>query len=115
GARQLVDAYIELLANLARDIDTPLSHYTYPGSCPPAVLRRRIGLAATFTADPLIPIIVGWGRLFECPFEVEPAPYAQVIQPLLDPASVLRSEDVVARVLLVRLIDVFRERRDEPS
>lgn len=115
GARQLVDAYIELLANLARDIDTPLSHYTYPGSCPPAVLRRRIGLAATFTADPLIPIIVGWGRLFECPFEVEPAPYAQVIQPLLDPASVLRSEDVVARVLLVRLLDVFRERRDEPS
>jgi thioester reductase-like protein/FkbH-like protein len=115
GARALVDAYVELLSNLARDIDTPLSQQVYPPSCPPAPLRRRIALASTFTADPLIPIIVGWGRLFECPFEVEPSPYGQVIQPLLDPASPLRSEDVVARVLLVRLVDVFRARREQPS
>jgi thioester reductase-like protein/FkbH-like protein len=115
AARQLVDAYVELLASLARDIDTPLSHHAWPQSCPPAPMRRRIALAATFTADPLVPTIVGWGRLFECPFEVEPADYGQVIQPLLDPASALRSEDVVARVLLVRLVDVFRAKRVEPS
>jgi thioester reductase-like protein/FkbH-like protein len=115
AARSLVDAYVELLSNLARDIDTPLSHYVYPTSCPPAPMRRRIALASTFTTDPLIPIIIGWGRLFECPFEVEPAPYGQVIAPLLDPASPLRSEDVVARVLLVRLIDVYRDRREPPS
>ncbi|WP_181197841.1 thioester reductase domain-containing protein [Enhygromyxa salina] len=115
AARQLVDAYIELLSTLARDIDTPLSHHEWPSSCPPAPARRRIALAATFTAESMIPIIIGWGRLFECPFVVEPEPYAQVIGPLLDPASALRSEDVAARVLLVRLVDVFRARLASPS
>lgn len=115
GARQFVEAYVELLSTLARDVDTPLSHHAWPSSCPAAPSRRRIALAATFTAEPMIPIIVGWGRLFECPFEVEPEPYAQVIVPLLDPASGLRSEDVVARVLLVRLVDVYRDREVAPA
>ncbi|WP_165703858.1 thioester reductase domain-containing protein [Enhygromyxa salina] len=115
GSRQFVEAYVELLSTLARDVDTPLSHHAWPTCCPAAPTRRRIALAATFTAEPMIPIIVGWGRLFEIPFEVEPEPYAQVIQPLLDPASALRSEDVVARVLLVRLVDVFRARDVPPG
>ena len=71
----------------------------------PGRSSRRIALAATFTADPMIPTIAGWGRLFEIPFDVEPEPYAQVIQPLLDLIRHDRPYDEAVREMLTAVGD----------
>lgn len=66
-----------------------------------------IAISATFTADPLTEVLGFWDR--ELGLEpVELAPYHQVFQQLLDPASLLRTNQHGANVVLARFEDWAR-------
>ncbi len=69
----------------------------YPQAKPP---EQRIGIAATFTAEPLADAVAFWGAHFQAPLQASFAPYNQVHQQLLDPGSVLAHPQNAANVLL---------------
>jgi amino acid adenylation domain-containing protein/FkbH-like protein len=66
---------------------------------------QKIAIAATFTAEPLEEPLRYWMGELELPVELEFAPFNQVFQQLLDPASVLAKNTRGANVLLARLED----------
>jgi FkbH-like protein len=70
----------------------------------PSVIH--LAIAATFTAEPLAPVFDFWSRKLETPFEVCFAPYNQVLQTLLDPASVFGRNPRGLNVVLVRWADL---------
>jgi FkbH-like protein len=69
-----------------------------------------IAISATFTADPVAEVVELWCGELGLPARVELAPYHQVFQQLLDPASLLRSNRQGANVVLTRIEDWAPER-----
>jgi amino acid adenylation domain-containing protein/FkbH-like protein len=69
-------------------------------------------IAATFTAEPLEESIRFWIRELELPAQLEFAPYNQVIQQILDPASLFSQNRQGINVVLVRLEDWCRRPSD---
>ncbi len=67
--------------------------------------RQRIAITATFTADPLEAPLAFWAHELGLPWRVEFAPYNQVFQQLLDPASLLSRNAQGINVVLVRFED----------
>lgn len=67
--------------------------------------RPVLGLAATFTAEPLEPVLEFWTRELGLPLALRAAPYNQVFQQLVDPGGVLRRNRGGAGLLLLRLED----------
>ena len=72
-----------------------------------------IRLAASFTTDPLLPAMRFWLKELELNAALEVAPYGQVLQSLLDPASPLNAKGRGFNVLLVRISDWLHEFSDE--
>jgi FkbH-like protein len=70
--------------------------------------RFRFAFSATFTADPLRPAILFWGRQLASDFEVRFAPYDQLLQTLLDPNSEFGENAHGINILLARLEDFGR-------
>lgn len=66
----------------------------------------RFAISASFTAEPLQPVIEFWGRRLNSSFEVRFAPYNQPLQTLLDPYSVFAGNQHGINVLLLRLEDL---------
>jgi FkbH-like protein len=66
----------------------------------------RFAIAATFTAEPLRPVISFWGGPLHARFDVRFAPYNQIAQTLLDPASELGSNSHGVNVVLARIEDL---------
>lgn len=64
-----------------------------------------LAIAATFTAEPLAPTLAYWMRELEWPHEVQFAPYGQVFQSLLDPASLFFANRQGVNAVLVRAAD----------
>jgi FkbH-like protein len=60
-------------------------------------------IAASFAFDPALEAIAFWGRALSAPLDASPAPYAQILPQLLDPASALRRAP--ARALALRWSD----------
>jgi FkbH-like protein len=73
----------------------------------------RFAIAASFTAEPLRPGILFWGRHLHADFEVRFAPYNQIHQTLLDPASEFSRNTHGVNVVLARLEDLGGERLEE--
>lgn len=82
----------------------------------------RFSITATFTADPLRPIIEFWGKQLHRPFEVRFAPYNQILQSLIDPRSELGRNTQGVNIVLARIQDLaqfddnaldWRSRTDE--
>ncbi|MEO1291379.1 MAG: HAD-IIIC family phosphatase [Pseudomonadota bacterium] len=69
-------------------------------------------LAASFTAEPLLDTLSFWADLLPSGLTPLIAPYAQVFQTLLDPASVLRQPNVAAAALCVRWSDLIAPGQD---
>ncbi|MEM9291675.1 MAG: HAD-IIIC family phosphatase [Acidobacteriota bacterium] len=82
---------LALQAAAARERDRPL----------------RLALSATFTADPLVPMLEFWLEQLGLLAEVAVAPYNQVFQELLDPASLLAANDGI-NLLFLRFEDWVR-------
>lgn len=75
------------------------------------VARRRkmpfqFAISATFTAEPIESVLSFWSRRINWPIEVRFAPFNQVAQTLLDPASVLARNTEGVNVILVRPEDL---------
>ncbi len=66
----------------------------------------RLAIAATFTADPIAPVISFWKNETESDLEVRFAPFNQVVQSLLDPSSELSLNRSGVNVVLLRLEDL---------
>jgi len=66
----------------------------------------HIAIAASFTAEPIEPILHFWARRLGTPFEAVFAPYNQVVQTLLDPGSVFATNDRGVNVILLRACDL---------
>ena len=97
----LTGAYQDLLAHLPEDPDAPLRAV-------PALRHATVGVAATFTADPVEAPLQGWMRYLGLSAGVESAPYGQVHQQLLATDSVLARDPGGAAVLLLRWEDWLR-------
>jgi len=66
---------------------------------------QKIAIAATFTAEPIEEPLRYWMNQLELPVALEFAPFNQVYQQLLDPASALATNLRGANVVLIRLED----------
>jgi FkbH-like protein len=65
-------------------------------------------IASTFIADPIRSVLEYWGRQLDMSLSLSLAPYAQVVQQLLDEQSVLSTNRDGVNVLLVRCEDWIR-------
>jgi FkbH-like protein len=63
-------------------------------------------VAASFTAEPIEPVFRFWGAQLNAPVTIRFAPFNQLIQTLLDPASVFAANAHGVNVLLARLEDL---------
>ena len=69
----------------------------------------RFSIAATFTADPLQPIIEFWGHEVGEVYDVQFAPYNQVEQALLDPNGAFVTNSHGVNVVAIRIEDFGSE------
>ncbi len=69
-------------------------------------MQFRFAISATFTAEPIQPVLSFWGRQLEIPCEIRFAPYNQIAQTLADPAGEFARNRHGVNVLLVRLEDL---------
>lgn len=81
--------------------------------CPSATKTLQITIAATFTADVLKLPLDFWMKKLEIESSITLAPYAQVMQELLNPESMVSRNRHGFNVLLIRLEDWVRDRRDQ--
>lgn len=79
----------------------------------PAEAQFTVALSASFTAEPLVPAFRFWFRELGIAGRVEVAPYGQVLQELLNPASGLSTNSRGANVVLLRIRDWLRELPDD--
>lgn len=66
----------------------------------------RFAISASFTAEPLRPVIAFWEKPLNSKFEIRFAPYNQITQSLLNASSDLGTNTHGANVVLVRLEDL---------
>lgn len=83
----------------------------YSPSAQPAD-RQKMAIAATFTAEPIEAYLNYWMGELELPVEIEFAPYNQIFQQLLDPSSLLSSNQQGINVILVNFEDWQKYDRD---
>ena len=117
--RVLADSYRELLAAVVRAPQARLDGLALlPALAAQAAAARQrerrqsIVVSATFTAEPLVEVLEFWMQELDMPSRLTLAPYNQVFQQLLDPASLLRRNREGASVVLVRCEDWARYRQE---
>jgi len=105
--QQLVRAYGELLEAVIRQPEIHLSEINLPAALAARARSQieKLALAATFTSEPIKESLNFWLKEIDLPFEVEFAPYNQVFQQLLDPASLLSQNTSGINVILIRFED----------
>jgi len=92
-------------ASLVSEVELP-----QPLAIQAATARARrqvetVAVAATFTADPVQDALLYWLKEIDIAARVSLAPYNQVFQQLLDPASILNQNRSGLNVVLVRIAD----------
>src|SRR3954469_10081138 len=65
----------------------------------------RFSIGATFTAEPLKPVVEFWGRELNASFEARFAPYNQLEQTLLNPAGEFATNTAGVNVVAIRIED----------
>lgn len=75
----------------------------------------RFAISASFTAEPIQPVIEFWGRRLDSDFETRFAPYNQPLQTLLDPESVFGPNTRGINALLIRAEDLGPPHRLEAN
>ena len=100
-ALDLVRHFLELLERIAAQPGARLSELA--GPIPPQKLELVV--TSAFTAQPLEDSLAFWMAQLGLPARVRFAPYSQVFQQLLDPASLLSRNREGANIILLRLED----------
>jgi FkbH-like protein len=108
--KHLLSSFDGVLETLVQKPETVLAEFTItPELAEQSEKSRwqpdRIAVAATFTAEPLAEPLEFWLRELELPAQIQFAPYNQLFQQLLDPASLLSLNTRGLNVLLVQLED----------
>ena len=93
---------LDQLRTMLRDISAKPSQ---PVSSLPLLQAATLTIAATFTAEPIAESLAFWLHELDLPARVEFAPYNQVFQQLLDPASQLATNRHGLNVALIRCED----------
>ena len=75
--------------------------------------KQAICIAATFTVEPIQDALNYWMQELKFPFRIDFAPYNQVFQQLLDPASLISQNQKGINIVLVRLEDWLRFEKAE--
>ena len=114
--RNLMALYLELLRTNIEAPLTRISALPAPEGLTPCRLRTEppenalpVAVTATFTAEPVQEILAFWLRELEFDYRIQFAPYNQVFQQLLDPASLIGRNHGGVNVVLVRLEDWARD------
>jgi FkbH-like protein len=109
---QLLVSLNQNMEMMVRDLAAPLERFSVVPELAAQARRVRerqrqeiINIAATFTAEPLEEPLRHWMRELQTPVAVHFAPFNQVFQQLLNPASLLRSNPGGLNLLLIRLED----------
>jgi len=109
----LMRSYQAVIEQLIKAPETPLSDFTIAEQLreQAEASRRRaaketVAITSTFTAEPLEAALKFWLKELELPAIATFAPYQQVFQELLDPASLLSQNQRGANVVLLRLQDL---------
>jgi FkbM family methyltransferase len=112
---QLIKSYRELLSQFVQEPDRKLSQFKISQDLEARARRARerqqapsIAIAATFTAEPLEEALAFWMQELALPHRIEFAPYNQLFQQLLDPQSLLATNQKGINVILLRLEDWMR-------
>ena len=71
--------------------------------------QRTVAVSATFTAEPMVPVLDYWMRAFRIPVRLAFTPHDQVFQQLLDPASETATNRNGLNLILIRFEDWRRE------
>jgi FkbH-like protein len=79
------------------------------------VSNFQFALSATFTAEPLEPVLTFWGRRLNLNLDVHFAPYNQVSQTLLDPAGHFAANHHGVNAVFVRIEDLAQFDRHDPA
>jgi amino acid adenylation domain-containing protein/FkbH-like protein len=74
--------------------------------------KQMVAIAATFTAEPIEESLRYWSKALNFPATIAFAPYNQIFQQLLDPASLLSTNQYGLNVLLLRLEDWQKTGKD---
>ncbi|MFQ5734368.1 MAG: SDR family NAD(P)-dependent oxidoreductase [Planctomycetaceae bacterium] len=81
--------------------------------CVTETAGHRVAISANFTCEPILPGLQFWFEELGFDAAAAIAPYGQVVQELLNPTSVLSTNDRGVNVVLLRIQDWFRESADE--
>ncbi len=77
--------------------------------------RLRVGIAASFTMQPVAPTLRVWGRAFGFEIECDFAGYNQIVQTLLDPARQFGANRHDVTVILTRPEDLESDSEEEST
>ncbi|MEV8129124.1 SDR family NAD(P)-dependent oxidoreductase [Streptomyces sp. NPDC085944] len=109
--RRVLDEAEPGRVHLMETFDLPATAVALPQENPPQENPVKEGgegsgpalvVAATFTAEPLLPALAHWNERLGLGLRLELAPYGQVFQELLDPASAFHHNDRGCNAVLLR-------------
>jgi natural product biosynthesis luciferase-like monooxygenase protein/amino acid adenylation domain-containing protein/HAD superfamily phosphatase (TIGR01681 family) len=112
---RLLQVYCTTLEQLVHSPETRLARFQISQELAVQAERARaqarqqlIAVVATFTAEPVEEPLSFWMDQLDMPSEIVFAPYSQVFQQLLDPTSLLATNNFGINVILVRFEDWLR-------
>ncbi|WP_046728621.1 condensation domain-containing protein [Streptomyces humi] len=129
GAEALLDAFAAMLEAVAGDAEARSGDAGFPADCripaiapgtgpdtgpDPAEAVPSLAVAASFTAEAAGPALGFWFDLFGRPARVAFAPYAQVVQQLLDPDAAFGTAGARVNAVLLRWEDWVRHLGHDP-
>ncbi len=75
----------------------------------------RLAVSATFTAEPIEPVLAFWGRTLESHFDIRFTSYNQPVQALIDPSGEFSLNRNGVNILLIRLEDLAQFDAQDPA
>ncbi|MEU5365875.1 condensation domain-containing protein [Streptomyces sp. NPDC005925] len=129
GAEALLEAFAAMLEAVAGDSEARSGDVAFPEDCripliapgtgadtgsAPAAAVPPTAVAASFTAEAAGPALGFWFDLFGRPGKVAFAPYAQVVQQLLDPDAAFGTAGAPVNTVLLRWEDSVRHLGHDP-
>src|SRR5215472_16703394 len=108
----LLHGYVQVLSAMISASHTAVAEFTMPpalakqAEISTVMRKQRVAIAASFTAEPIREPLEFWLRQLGMPQNIEFSPFNQVFQQLLDPTSLLASNEHGANVVLIRIEDL---------
>ena len=110
---QLLASYRLILETLIGYPELPLTDYRLAPeliqqatAARSRLIKQTIAAVGTFTVEPLEDVLSFWMEKLEVPTQLRFAPYNQVFQQLLDPTSLVRTNERGLNLVLLRLEDL---------